>query len=481
MLNRYFNQEEISPERLQKLAGFQIKILRSALTRYPNAKRVVYSTCSVLPEENEDVVRQVLETNYNFKLVAAKQFIDGAWKNFGHADYGELGACCLYTKPDEDFTNGFFVAVFERLAEGEVNKFFNNRVYSYKRGLDKKERKKVKRLEREQMEIEENGISGNNVDNTGICDQSESNNTETVSEIYNGDFETPNCEENTGNFQKKREKRKLNISEIHSEVIPDNNSNQGDIEFISKKKKKKKSQKVEGTTAVEHSSVVSQVYNEDNHEISKKDESDFTGSLDNYLNNKICSTDLERKKQKRVLEIQKDNTSLEESQCENKRKKQKREQDIEMEEPTEKKKKKKNKNINEVEDCINLVTITENNPPKKKKKAKSEREVIDVISSPEETPVLKKKKKRDEVENNDIDLLKSTDEKKKKKTKEPTIENDSNSVDNDVGNVGILSKKKKKKDKKEISEICEGIDVDSAIEKSKRKKKRTSTIQSCIE
>lgn len=159
MLHRYYNQEDMSHERLQKLAGFQIKILRAALTKYPDVKRVVYSTCSILPEENEDVVRQVIETNYYFKLVPAKQFISGGWKNFGSPDYGELGACCLYTKPEEDFTNGFFVAVFERLAEGEQNKFFNNKIYSYKRSIDKKERKQAKRLERQQRENEEKDIA----------------------------------------------------------------------------------------------------------------------------------------------------------------------------------------------------------------------------------------------------------------------------------------------------------------------------------
>lgn len=156
MLNRYYNPEEISPERLQKLAGFQIKVLRNALTKYPDAKRVVYSTCSLLPEENEDVVRQVLETNYNFKLVPAKQSVSGAWKNFGSPDYGELGAYCLYARPDEDFTTGFFVAVFERLNVGEENKFFNNKIYSYKRNRDKKERKQVRKLERQLRQKEEN-------------------------------------------------------------------------------------------------------------------------------------------------------------------------------------------------------------------------------------------------------------------------------------------------------------------------------------
>ncbi|KAJ8946949.1 hypothetical protein NQ314_008750 [Rhamnusium bicolor] len=128
-----------------KLAGFQIKILRSALTRYPDAKRVVYSTCSIFPEENEDVVRQVLETNTRFKLVPANKFVNDTWQNFGSSDFGDIGKYCLYAKPNEDYTNGFFVAVFERLEEGEENLFFNAKIYNYKKHVQSQERRRSKK------------------------------------------------------------------------------------------------------------------------------------------------------------------------------------------------------------------------------------------------------------------------------------------------------------------------------------------------
>lgn len=131
--------------RLQKLAGFQIKILRSALTRYPNVKKVVYSTCSLNPEENEDVVRQVLETNNEFKLVPADTFMNKAWVNFGSSDFGNIGKYCLYARPDEDLTNGFFLAVFERLEEGENNEFYNGRVLNYRKNIDQKQARKHKK------------------------------------------------------------------------------------------------------------------------------------------------------------------------------------------------------------------------------------------------------------------------------------------------------------------------------------------------
>lgn len=49
-----------SAERLQALSGFQRRILSHAL-RFPAVQRLVYSTCSVHQEENEDVVHAVLQ------------------------------------------------------------------------------------------------------------------------------------------------------------------------------------------------------------------------------------------------------------------------------------------------------------------------------------------------------------------------------------------------------------------------------------
>lgn len=49
----------IQDKRLERLAGFQILILRRALTAFPKAKRVLYSTCSTHTQENEQVVKEV--------------------------------------------------------------------------------------------------------------------------------------------------------------------------------------------------------------------------------------------------------------------------------------------------------------------------------------------------------------------------------------------------------------------------------------
>ncbi|XP_019326838.1 PREDICTED: probable 28S rRNA (cytosine-C(5))-methyltransferase, partial [Aptenodytes forsteri] len=71
MVNRV-PREEAAPSaaRLQALAGFQRKVLSHALS-FPALRRLVYSTCSLHREENEDVVRAVLqERGSAFRLFA---------------------------------------------------------------------------------------------------------------------------------------------------------------------------------------------------------------------------------------------------------------------------------------------------------------------------------------------------------------------------------------------------------------------------
>lgn len=126
MLNRFESEVRNKDNgRLYKLAGLQHKLLTHALTSFPDVKRVVYSTCSIYPEENEEVVLSVLRKVSNFKLVHAGELLEGKWKNFGSEKiYPGLGDKVLYAQTVDDLSNGFFVAVLERCCDQEVNEFY---------------------------------------------------------------------------------------------------------------------------------------------------------------------------------------------------------------------------------------------------------------------------------------------------------------------------------------------------------------------
>ncbi|XP_059721606.1 28S rRNA (cytosine-C(5))-methyltransferase isoform X2 [Haemorhous mexicanus] len=110
--------EEAAPnaERLQALAGFQRRILSHALS-FPAVRRLVYSTCSLHQEENEDVVQAVLqEWGSAFRLVTAFP----SWSCRGLAAFSGAESC-LRASPEETLTHGFFVAVLERCREGAAD------------------------------------------------------------------------------------------------------------------------------------------------------------------------------------------------------------------------------------------------------------------------------------------------------------------------------------------------------------------------
>ena len=103
--------------RLTGLARFQISALLHSF-KFPACRRVVYSTCSVHEEENEDVVRAVLS---ELKVSDSGWALSRAlpdWPRRGNRSdsHGlfDIGDMCVRVHPDEDKTDGFFVALFER-------------------------------------------------------------------------------------------------------------------------------------------------------------------------------------------------------------------------------------------------------------------------------------------------------------------------------------------------------------------------------
>ncbi|MBA2704367.1 MAG: 16S rRNA (cytosine(967)-C(5))-methyltransferase RsmB [Blastocatellia bacterium] len=92
----------ISADDIDDLSSRQRQLLRNAARVVKPRGRLVYSTCSVEPEENEAVVQTFLENNINFSLVAVP---------FGNA---LTSAGTSRTWPQHHDTDGFFVASLQR-------------------------------------------------------------------------------------------------------------------------------------------------------------------------------------------------------------------------------------------------------------------------------------------------------------------------------------------------------------------------------
>lgn len=112
MVSRVPVEEENAnlPERLQALSRFQRKMLAHAL-KFPALQRLVYSTCSVHQEENEDVVLDVLqqwEKEFRYRRGGGRAEGNGGCRaqNTGRFDRAGLGAKAVqpYATVLEGFT-----------------------------------------------------------------------------------------------------------------------------------------------------------------------------------------------------------------------------------------------------------------------------------------------------------------------------------------------------------------------------------------
>jgi 16S rRNA (cytosine967-C5)-methyltransferase len=110
-------------EDLARQAERQRAILTATLRAVRPSGRVVYSTCSLEPEENEQVVAAVLAANPNARLLSLEGRLNGL-RDEGiltpegaerlHASLTPEG--CLRLLPGVFRTDGFFVALIERIA-----------------------------------------------------------------------------------------------------------------------------------------------------------------------------------------------------------------------------------------------------------------------------------------------------------------------------------------------------------------------------
>lgn len=92
---------------LEQLLPLQANILESASRLVKTGGRLIYATCSLLPEENEKQIRAFLEKHPDFCIVPYKAI----WKDNAASTDGDF----LSLTPAQHGTDGFFAAVMERI------------------------------------------------------------------------------------------------------------------------------------------------------------------------------------------------------------------------------------------------------------------------------------------------------------------------------------------------------------------------------
>ncbi|KAI8868730.1 S-adenosyl-L-methionine-dependent methyltransferase [Ramicandelaber brevisporus] len=217
-------ENEVIGGRLDSLADFQVKVIMHAMT-FPAIKRISYSTCSVHPTENEQVVARVLELaaeqGLGFELAPRSSVLptwDGRgipgsaeassewlaakkrerkWEQEGKAN-GTSGALkqaaiadtdsndkaymldathaegCVRALPDRDAMNGFFVACFVKQGQSDtvaVDKevedaaLLKRRERNKRKKQQKRQRRKAQQSEAATENIEEEDNDDDDDDN----------------------------------------------------------------------------------------------------------------------------------------------------------------------------------------------------------------------------------------------------------------------------------------------------------------------------
>ena len=97
-----------TPQDLAELTVKQAAILARAARLTKAGGRLIYSTCSLLRDENEQIAEGFLATHPDFKLLNAAEILSQQQINLDTGKYLKL-------LPHLHHTDGFFAAVFEKL------------------------------------------------------------------------------------------------------------------------------------------------------------------------------------------------------------------------------------------------------------------------------------------------------------------------------------------------------------------------------
>ena len=105
-----------SPQAVDEMAAKQAAILQSAARLVKSGGRLVYATCSVLPQENEAIAQAFSEANKDFAAMEAGDILTGLKISQAGSPChgGPDGQTYLRLWPHRHHTDGFFAAVWQR-------------------------------------------------------------------------------------------------------------------------------------------------------------------------------------------------------------------------------------------------------------------------------------------------------------------------------------------------------------------------------
>ena len=108
----------LMPDDLEKLHNRQAAILRSAIAQVAAGGRLIYSTCSLEKEENQDVVEQSLAENHSIRLLDCRTELERLKVN-GELTWADPPSLTsgpyLRTIPGVNPCDGFFAAILEQI------------------------------------------------------------------------------------------------------------------------------------------------------------------------------------------------------------------------------------------------------------------------------------------------------------------------------------------------------------------------------
>jgi 16S rRNA (cytosine967-C5)-methyltransferase len=104
----------LKPEDLDNAHRCQTAMLRNALAAVSGPGRLVYSTCSLEPEENEEVVAAALSEVQDWRVVSGRPALAPHLVNAASAERLFTAEGFFRTLPPDHGTDGFFAAVLAR-------------------------------------------------------------------------------------------------------------------------------------------------------------------------------------------------------------------------------------------------------------------------------------------------------------------------------------------------------------------------------